>query len=458
MQTGLYWACHCEEWSDEAVSDVASVGIASLPLVACNDRGWAVTLQSDSGRERSMVTESKRRDSACVRGISRRHFIKLAAAAGLMAGCAPAPQPAPTRTGEPAVTTGVAAATDTPAPASSPTATAAPTSTPAPTPTPPPKPTPAHRPAIIQFYPDVPSKVVQVHHAGVWEGDELVPGALRQMLDASIVELTGLGDAREAWAALFSANERIAIKVNTIHGREGSEVWTHVPLAMAVAESLQEMGVPAEQIVIFDRDTDELESAGYPINRDGPGVRCYGTDRDYLTWDRDHPTGWKVAGLYVQLSRIFLECDALINIPVLKAHGRAGLTFGMKNHYGTFNRPQDFHENGMMWRGIVGLNALPPIRNRARLVIGDALWAALAVHTSIPWWTLDAVGDSILISFDPVAHDTVGLQVLSGFIKANGGSSTWASHLADLWLQNAAAQGLGTNDPAHMDLAEIELG
>jgi hypothetical protein len=313
---------------------------------------------------------------------------------------------------------------------------------------------PIRRPEIIQFYPDVPSKVVQAHHAGVWSGDELAPEAIRQMLDASISELTGLDDAAEAWAALFGPDERIAIKVNTI---EGSEVWTHVPLALAVAEALQDIGVPAEQIVIYDRSTLELEDDGYPINRDGPGVRCYGTDGDYAGWDRRSPTGWKIAGLWVRLSRILLGCDALINIPVLKAHSRSGVTFAMKNHYGTFNRPEDFHSTELVWRGITGLNALPPIRDRTRLVIGDALWASLLTRTSAPWWTLDAVGDSILMSCDPVAHDRVGLDILNELIAANDGSFTWASRLGDLWLQNATGLGLGTNDPQHMELVEVKL-
>jgi hypothetical protein len=275
------------------------------------------------------------------------------------------------------------------------------------------------------------------------------------MLDASISELTGLGDAAEAWAALFDPGERIAIKVNTIGG---SEVWTHAPLALAVAEALQDVGVPAEQIVIFDRYTDELIYAGYTINRDGSGVRCYGTDRDYAGWDRRSPTGWRIAGLWVRLSRILLECDALINIPVLKAHSRSGVTFAMKNHYGTFNRPEDFHSAELVWRGIAGLNALPAIRDRTRLVIGDALWVSLRTRTSVPWWTLDAVGDAILMSYDPVAHDTVGLGILNELIEANDGSFTWASRLADLWLQGATELGLGTNDPDSIDVVEMGLG
>jgi hypothetical protein len=359
----------------------------------------------------------------------RRELLRLAAGTDLLAGCASVPQPLPTPTEEPI-------------------------STLAPTLTLARPPIPICRPEIIRFYPDAPSKVVRTHHAGVWSGDELAPEAIRQMLDASISELTGLDDAAEAWAAVFDPGEWIAIKVNT---SGASEVWTHVPLTLAVAEALQDVGVPAEQIVIFDRYTDELIYAGYTINRDGPGVRCYGIDRDYADWDRRSPTGWRIAGLRVRLSKILLACDALINIPVLKAHSRSGVTFAMRNHYGTLDKPEDFHSSELVWCGSAGLNALPPIRDRTRLVIGDALWVSLQARASVPWWILDAVGDAILMSYDPVAHDTVGLDMLNELIKANDGSITWASRLGDLWLQNAAELGLGTNDPQHIELVEVDL-
>ena len=134
------------------------------------------------------------------------------------------------------------------------------------------------RPEIMKFFPTIPSKVIQTHHAGVWSDKTLVPGALRQMLDASITKLTGLNDAREAWAALFKPGERIAIKVNTFRN---SLIWTHSPLVLEVTNSLQDAGIPAEQITIFDYQSSELSTAGYTVNVDNPGVRCTGMDGNY---------------------------------------------------------------------------------------------------------------------------------------------------------------------------------
>ncbi len=41
-------------------------------------------------------------------------------------------------------------------------------------------------------------------------------------------------------------------------------------------------------------------------------------------------------GNKINLANVLKECDALINIPVLKSHMMAGITFAMKNHYGSF--------------------------------------------------------------------------------------------------------------------------
>jgi hypothetical protein len=369
------------------------------------------------------------------KGMSRRRFLKLAAATGLLAGCAPSPEPTATPTVPPT-------ATLPPVPTSTPTR--APTATPTVAPTPTPS-VAIRRPEAIQAYPDVPSKVVRTHHAGVWDGENLVPGALKEMLDASIAELTGLNDAHEAWAALFSPDERIAIKVNAFRN---SLIWTHTLLVAAITESLQEAGVPPEQIVIFDFYTDELEEAGYAINRDGPGVRCYGSDGSYTS-------GWKAQRVSVQLSDILLSCNALINVPVLKSHMISGISFALKNHYGTVSNPGSLHRPiGPL---MAELNALGPIRDRTRLIIGDMLTACLRYRGGWPYWESDWTGDSILMSFDPVAHDTVGLQVLSQALADEGGNPAPLINMAAPCLESGAECKLGTNDPAHVDLREMSL-
>jgi uncharacterized protein (DUF362 family) len=317
---------------------------------------------------------------------------------------------------------------------------------------------------VLKFHPDAPSKVVHTHHAGVWTGTPIAdtsansakdngllsPEPLREMLDRSITELTGLKEPRDAWALLFSPDERIAIKVNVV---SASVFRTHAPLVMAVTECLQEAGIPAEQIVIFDRFTSELEKAGYQINTgDTPGVLCRG-DNDHTS---GYTEGWTLMDTDIKLSNTLLNCQALINMPILKYHPHSGITFAMKNLFGTFDVPGAFHKS-RTGQAIAELNALPEIKERTRLVIGDAL--QISPESSGGWFRA-VTGDSILMSFDPVAHDAVGLGVL-GEVFVSEGNDARVEHTANLarpWLTYSAELGLGTNDPANIDLKEVNLG
>jgi uncharacterized protein (DUF362 family) len=363
--------------------------------------------------------------------LSRRDFLRLAAAGlgGLAAG------PLLSACGQATTATEV------------PTATSAPTL--APTLTVPPTPSAAAtlaagaRPEIIKFFPTVPSTVVQTHHSGVWDGKALVPGALRQLLNASITKLTGLNDAREAWAALFKPGERIAIKVNTF---SNSLIWTHMPLVKEVTDCLQEAGIPAEQITIFDAQAFELTTAGYTINLDGPGIRCTHVYGNSSKQDSE------VLGKKINLANVLKDCHALINMPVLKSHMLAGITFAMKNHYGSFPSPSTLHSNDM--REIAALNALPEIKDRTRLIIGDALAANLRYTNSWPYWREDWIGDSIFMSYDPVATDTQGLLLLTTELQKDGGNAAALTGMATPALEYAVELGLGTNDTADMDVIE----
>jgi hypothetical protein len=303
-----------------------------------------------------------------------------------------------------------------------------------------------YHPEPVKFYPAAPSTVVETHHAGAWSGENLEPGALRSMLDASITRLTGLNDAREAWAALFLPEERIAIKVNAFRN---STIWTHPPLVKALTDALVEAGLPAENITIFDATTLELEEAGYAVNPDGPGVRCAGSDSNYET-NRVH-----VNYARIKLSSILANCDALINMPVLKSHMMAGITFAMKNHYGSYQSPELLHTTDM--KEVAALNALPYIKDRTRLIVGDALQANLRYNNSWPYWEADWTGDSIFMSFDPLAHDTLGLQKLTRLLKEDGGDPTGIENMAAPALSHGAEIGIGTSDLANIKFEEINL-
>jgi hypothetical protein len=107
---------------------------------------------------------------------------------------------------------------------------------------------------------------------------------------------------------------------------------------------------------------------------------------------------------------------------------------------------------------IAELNALAPIKDRTRLIIGDVLEANLRFRSGWPYWEADWRGDSILMSFDPIAHDAVGLQILDQLQAENDVSATgYLRDKATSYLNVGAELGLGTNQADQMDVVELEL-
>jgi uncharacterized protein (DUF362 family) len=155
------------------------------------------------------------------------------------------------------------------------------------------------------------------------------------------------------------------------------------------------------------------------------------------------------------LSEILLNCHALINLPVLKAAPEVGISCAMKNHFGTLGNPMNFHPPAFK-RGVSELNALPPIKDRTRLVIGDAL--ATATHGDGYGYQVLGIGKAVLLmSFDPVAHDTAGLQMARDALTAEGDNPEAMTTLASEWLATGAELKVGTNNPEQIELTEVVL-
>ena len=179
---------------------------------------------------------------------------------------------------------------------------------------------------------------------------------------------------------------------------------------------------------------------GFTLNADGPGVRCRGA----RGWDEPAT----VAGTTQRVHDVMLSCDALINLPALKQHGISGFTSALKNHYGTIDQPGRLH-TGQCDPGIPELNALPVIRDKTRLIVGDFIRIC-------PYdWNRMTRENLIAMSFDPVAFDGIARQVLVDRRAADGrpaGDITGMSH----YVETAVEMGLGAGQEK-IDLRKITL-
>lgn len=269
-----------------------------------------------------------------------------------------------------------------------------------------------------------------------------------ELLDRAMAAYTGRNRPVEAWKQVVPPGVVVGLKVN---GLGGQGISTHAVLVKAVAERLQQAGVPAGNIVVWDRNARDLEACGMTINTSASGLRCFGSD---VAGFEDEPVACGPQQL--RLSRILTRtCGFVISMPILKDHSFSGVTFTMKNMYGVIDRPNKLHANNCN-PGVADLNAVPAIRGKVRFTIGDAL---TSVYEGGPGFRPEHLWrpGALIVGADPVAVDTVAWRMLERKRAEAGMPTLEAAGRAPRYLQTAvdAAHNLGINDPARIHLIEV---
>ncbi len=272
------------------------------------------------------------------------------------------------------------------------------------------------------------------------------------LLDRAIAAYTGRDHPVAAWKHIVlqggGQDKVIGLKTNGLGGRG---ISTHLALVLAVAERLQQAGVKPGNILVWDRNARDLEACGLTISTDPSRMRCYGSD---IAGFEDHTENWGTA--HPRFSKILTrECALVINLPILKDHSGAGVTFAMKNMYGVLERPQDLHSGGCN-PGVADLNCCPAIRDKIRLTIGDAISSVYeggpGFHPEHFWYP-----NALIVGEDRVAldHTAWGLiehkraEVGLPTLEAAGRPPRYIATAAD------AAHHLGVNDPKRINLMEL---
>lgn len=270
------------------------------------------------------------------------------------------------------------------------------------------------------------------------------PKALAAALDAAVARATGEPSGVDGLRRLFKPKDVVGIKVNCIAGRGLS---TRPEVAHALAGLLQKAGLPAERIVIWDRTARELRSAGYTVNA-GSGVRVLGTDGEWEEKVRE----WGPAAS--RFSRLLVnDLTAVIDLPILKDHGMAGVSVGLKNWYGVVHNPNKLHAEGCN-PFVPHLAAAPEIRGKWRLTVVDAVTAQCHGGPSYaPAWAWPYQG--ILASTDKVACDAIGWQLLEQRRKEKGLGTIASQGREPRFVKAAEGLGLGVADPARIEVAKV---
>ncbi len=263
---------------------------------------------------------------------------------------------------------------------------------------------------------------------------------VREMVHAVVMKLSGKTTPEDAWKQYVKPSDIVALKINCLFGVGAA---THPEVTAAVVEGVRMAGVPAANILVWDRENGHMEKSGYKTGMI-EGVAYVGVNGDWEEQPTDiHTCKGRLAKILTQ------KCTALINLPILKTHTIAGITQALKNHYGSFHNPGDAHGGGCD-PFLAELNGLKCIREKTRLIVSDALLpVADGGPQARPQWTW--AYKAILASTDPVAIDYVGLKILDeqrAKIEKPPLESTGKAKC----IATAAAKGLGVADMNRIDL------
>jgi hypothetical protein len=313
------------------------------------------------------------------------------------------------------------------------------------------------RPADV-FGRDAPSTVVQCFDDTSVSGSTIRSAVVQVMMDESVKALTALSDVGEAWKSLFpgiTLTSIIGIKVNCIN----SALATHPAFVTCICSGLARMNFggtnfPRNNIIIWDRTNSELTGAGYTLytGSDPNTVRCYGTDQSGVGYDNGSPLN--VNGVTSYPSRILSQTiNYMVNAAVLRTHGTATVTLGMKNNYGSVNNPGSLHNNycdpylpslNQQIRDVLG--------NKQKVFIVDGLFA---LYSGGPGGSPNCVPRSLIMSKDVVAGDYAGQSLINAERARRSLAPVNATHIT------TAAQppySLGTTEVSLVELYNPTAG
>jgi len=262
--------------------------------------------------------------------------------------------------------------------------------------------------------------------------------------------LTGLRGTRDIIHTLFDTKTKIGIKINTISGKSLS---TRPKVSLSLAHYLIEGGFKEENIIIWDRTNWELKNAYYKLNMNQRGIKIFGTDSNTIGYNSDLTIHRSIGSRFSLIQSDIISQS--ISLALLKDHGLAGITAGMKNYYGSIHNPNKYHDFNCN-PFIADLFDTAPIRTKHKLTIIDALTVQFhkgpAYHAK---WAEDY--GALIMSTDPVAADLLGWYIIEELRRKHGLPSLKEERREPIYIKTAEQLGLGSADLKNIHLLKEDI-
>jgi len=273
--------------------------------------------------------------------------------------------------------------------------------------------------------------VVEVQESKAIIKNRVSQPVVRQMLERAMKELTGASSGRDAWARFIEPRDIVGLKINP----SGAPACCSSPeILREVISSVQSSGVPARNIVVYDRYSYEMDLGSYQTLLP-PGVRIVGIQEAFAGSAGYEPTVYCDANFFGEWeTRSYMativarEVTKIINIPTMKDHSAAGVTGALKNlAYGNFNNVARSHRAPHSFTNpLIGLMCtVEPLRSKAVLHIMDGMRQVW--HGGPLTQVQDFIDQTgiLLVATDPVAMDIIELEAIEKKRRERGVPSLW---------------------------------
>jgi len=286
------------------------------------------------------------------------------------------------------------------------------------------------------------------------------------MVNRAVTTLTGQPDAAAAWRSVVGTQDVVGIKVMASLGPVGG---TRPAVVGAVIEGLLEAGVPARQIVVWDKNLEDLRRSGFEALSARYGVRLAGSvaagydEAAYydtpllggLVWgDLEFGKKGEGVGRRSYVSRLVTrELTKIVSVTPLVTHPQTGVCGALHNlALGAVDNTLRFEgQADRLAQAVPEICALPALADHMVLHLVDALLCQYQGHQR-GLLHYSTVLNEIRASRDPVALDVVSLEELARQRKAHGVAGGPArSELYD----NAALLELGVSDPERIQIVRL---
>jgi hypothetical protein len=249
------------------------------------------------------------------------------------------------------------------------------------------------------------TKVILVRDANVIDDKgKPKPAVVLSMLDAALGALTGKSGI-EAWKAILKPADVVGIKTNR---------WSYLSTTEAVEAALRQRVLDV-------------------------GVK----DKDVAVDDRG-----------VLENPVFQRATALINARPMRAHHWSGVGSLIKNYIMFSPKPSSWHDDSCA--NLAGVWDLPIVKGKTRLnvlVMFTPQFHGVGPHNFNPKYVWSYYG--LVVGFDPVACDSVGLRIIEAKRRAFFGEerplAPPAKHIA---IADTKFH-LGTANPAKIEIVRL---